>query len=55
MDTELIPRYLIAKELNITYLRKIERVMLECNLKPVKVDSKGVQYFEKKRLNCSEK
>lgn len=47
---ELIPRYLIAKKLNITYLRKIENIILEYALKPVKIDSRGIQYFEEKDL-----
>lgn len=50
MDTELIPRYLIAEKLNITYLRKIENIILEYDLNPVKIDSHGIQYFEKKDL-----
>ncbi|MBE1556295.1 hypothetical protein [Sporosarcina limicola] len=48
MDVELIPRYLIAKKLNITYLRKIENIILEYGLKPIKTDSRGIQYFEEK-------
>lgn len=47
---ELIPRYLIAEKLNITYLRKIENIILEYNLKPVKTDSRGIQSFEEEDL-----
>lgn len=50
MGMELIPRYSIAKKLNITYLRKIENIILEYDLKPVKTDSRGIQYFEEKDL-----
>lgn len=47
MNTELIPRHVIAKELNITYLRKIEKIIRIYNLSPIEIDSHGIQYFNR--------
>ncbi|MDI3091474.1 helix-turn-helix domain-containing protein [Priestia megaterium] len=51
LDKPFYPRHEIAKLLNISYLRKIEKILKEYNLTPVYKDTHNVEYYKKEDAN----
>ncbi|MFB7305272.1 hypothetical protein [Heyndrickxia sporothermodurans] len=45
MDKEMYPRYEIARLLDISYLRKIVKILEEYNIHPVSKDAQNIEYY----------